>query len=483
MILMFCFVQSNAQIMGPAAQAGNLRQRLITITDHKGLWLDSLSIVPYTFQMKGIDSSAYRIDYVNAILYWVTDPISLLQKKDTGISVSTNSDTLINQQPNVFISYRVFPMRLNAVAQRRDFDSLLMYSAAPTPIQPPAANRNPFNFGNINAQGSFGRQIGFGNSQSAVLNSNMNILLSGFLADSIELQAAITDNNIPVQPDGNTQHLNEFDEVYIRFKKRNWQLNIGDLDVREDKSHFLKFYKRLQGISFHTANQVSKNVQSNTLVSGSIAKGKFTRNVINGLEGNQGPYRLRGANNETFFIVLANTERVYIDGTLLQRGEDQDYVINYNTAEVSFTPRRMITKDSRIQIEFEYADRNYLNTNIFATQEVDFNKKLILHIGYFNNSDAKNSAINQVLDNRQKQFLYELGDSTQKAFYRKFYTKKFILLKVMWLLIPFTAILQRHKKLSIASVLRKSVLTAAIMCPMRILPTEKFLSMWPRRGV
>ena len=396
-LIVLFFWLSEAGARQPDPSRSNLRTRTIAISADS-VFLDTLSILPKTFQVEGIAADDYRLDFVRAILYWNKKPA----------------------RDSVKITYRVFGYRLHQSAQRMRYDSIMNNMS----LQPyefnnelTDAQRGIFNFGTIKAEGSFGRQITFGNSQDAVLNSTLNLQLSGMLGDSIEILAAITDNNIPIQPDGTTQQLNEFDQVFLQFKKKNWQLNLGDIDIRQNQSYFLNFYKRLQGVSFQTKNNIGKNVGSNTLVSGSVAKGKFTRNVFQGLEGNQGPYRLTGASSETFFIVLANTERVFLDGELMQRGEDQDYIINYNTAEIAFTPKRMITKDSRIQVEFEYADRNFLNANFYLSQEFDFSKKLKLRVGAFTNTDAKNSQINQVLDGQQKQFLAGVGDSVQQAFY------------------------------------------------------------------
>ncbi|RYY40675.1 MAG: hypothetical protein EOO08_05980 [Chitinophagaceae bacterium] len=398
-LLLLSFGRVEAQVPAP-----NWRQKTFA-NRGDSLLLDSLSIVPNSVKVGGLPDSAFRVDIARSVLYW--------KRRPTGDSIRIN--------------YRVFPYKLTSVAQRMNYDSIRYFSYL-KPFEfnegKEPDNRSLFNFGNLQYNGSFGRGLSFGNAQDAVVNSNFNLQLSGMLADSIEIAAAITDNNIPIQPDGTTQQLNEFDQVFLQFSKKNWKLNLGDIDLRQNNLYFLNFYKRLQGVTFQTNYALGNNSKGSSLVSGSIAKGKFFRNIIDAtsrpdlqLEGNQGPYRLRGANNEFFFIVLANSERVFLDGVLLQRGEDQDYVINYNTAEVTFTPKHLISKDSRIQIEFEYADRNFLNSNLYAYQTLDIGEKFSLKIGAFQNADARNSSINQTLDDPQKRFLASIGDSIDQAFY------------------------------------------------------------------
>jgi hypothetical protein len=383
-------------LLNPASLS-NLHRKAIPVKPGT-LRVDSASLVPGAFAIAGVPDSMYTLDWVNATLSWKSRP---------------NMDSVV-------ILYRAFPYRLNTQARRFSYDSIENYFlASPYAFHPGSreAEADFFNFGNITYNGSFGRSISFGNSQDAVVTSNLNLQISGYLADSIKISAAITDNNIPIQPDGTTANLNEFDKIFLQFSKKNWSLTMGDIDLRQNQNYFLNFYKRMQGASFETTNQLSPGVTNKTLVSAAIAKGKFNRNIFQGQEGNQGPYKLTGANNELYFIVLAGTEKVYIDGKQMQRGEDQDYTINYNTAEVTFTANRMITQDVRIQVEFEYADRNYLNVNLYLADEVNFKNKLRLRAALFSNSDSRNSPINQTLDPGQTKFLAGLGDSIQHAFY------------------------------------------------------------------
>lgn len=383
------------------AQNNNVisNQIIKKVSTNDSIVLHNQSIVPNSFVIEKIDTSYYNINYFSSILYF--------KKK-------VLEDSLL-------VKFRVFNFSFSKSYQQFNYDSIKYNFFAKDKYIPYIYNSNTnvsstnasIDFGKLNYNGSFGRNISFGNNQDAVFNSQLNLNLNGYVGDSIEMNATITDNNIPIQPDGTSQRINEFDRILLQFKKKNTQLSLGDIDLRQNKNYFLNFYKRLQGISLN----ISKNNNHNFNLTGAIARGKFNRYVFNGQEGNQGPYRLQGANGETFFIVLANTERVFVDGELLKRGEDLDYIINYNTGEVLFTPKRTITKDKRIQIEFEYAERSYLNSMIYASNQFSISKKLDVSISFYNNSDAKNSPINQQLDVNQKQFLANLGNNFQQAFY------------------------------------------------------------------
>ncbi|MFT3844187.1 MAG: hypothetical protein QM725_03980 [Lacibacter sp.] len=391
----------------------NLRTKKIS-TSVSPVRIDTVSIVPNSVFIAGYGREDFQIDEINAKLTWLKRP-----------SIDT-----------VTITYRVFPYKLNASVQRMNFDDVKNnFITKPIETDYGTSGKGMFDFGNVNYNGSFGRGISFGNNQDAVVNGLLNLQINGMIGDSMQLSAALTDNNIPIQAEGNTQQLNEFDRVWIQLKKKGWQLNLGDIDIRKNDAYFLNFYKRLQGISFLNDVPVFKNRKNSTLVSGAIAKGKFSRYVFQGLEGNQGPYRLQGPNGELFFIVLAGTERVFIDGELMQRGEDQDYVINYNTAEVTFTPKRMITKDRRIQVEFEYADRNFLNSQFIVGNELKLNNKFTVRINAFSNADSKNSSVNQVLTKEQKQFMFDAGDKSDSALYSSVAKDTFDVNKIVYRLI------------------------------------------------
>jgi len=372
--------------------------------------LDSLSIIPGSLRIPGLPDSTYLLDPVRATLTWRHPPLT---------------DT-------VWLSYRVFPIRLTQTYRHMSFDTVMGKLWIMPLTAPQRKSPGPLDLGDVRYNGSLGRGLSFGNRQDVVLNSSLNLQIQGYIGDSIGVTAAISDNNIPIQPDGNTQNLNEFDRVFLSFTKDSWRLDMGDLDLRQSGSYFLNFYKRLQGGLLETSQRLGADTRNRVMAAAAVAKGKFTRNIFNGQEGNQGPYRLKGANGEIFFIVLAGTERVWIDGVMLQRGQDQDYVINYNTAELTFTPRQMITKDRRIQVEFEYADRNYLNTQLYVSDEFQAGQRLKVRAGAFLNTDARNAPVNQTLDRSQKQFLADLGDSVRQAFYPSAFVDTFSASRILY---------------------------------------------------
>lgn len=257
--------------------------------------------------------------------------------------------------------------------------------------------------------GGLSRAISVGNNQDLVLNSNFNLQMSGKLNKDIEINAAMSDNNIPIQPDGNTAQLNQFDRIFIQLKRKQSILNIGDFEVQRPESYFINYFKRLQGVGIQHTETFSKKRIWTTKGNAAISRGKYNRQLIQGIEGNLGPYRLQGAEGERFIIIIAGTEKIYLDGILLKRGFDNDYTIDYNQGVLVFTNNRLITKDSRITAEFDYSDQSFTRAMYTISSQYQ-TERMRLHFNLYGEQDSRTSGIQQSLKTVDKTRLVEGGD-------------------------------------------------------------------------
>ncbi len=269
-------------------------------------------------------------------------------------------------------------------------------------------------FGNLNYRGSISRSILAGNNQDLSLNSNLNLQFSGKIDPETEIAAVITDNNIPIQPDGATRQIQEFDKIYIQVKRKNTSLLAGDYEISSPQGYFMKYYKKLRGATLSNQIKIGNKNDLNSRASFAISRGKFSRMIINGIEGNQGPYKMLGAEGESFIIVLSGTEKVFLDGMVMQRGLQDDYTIDYNRGDFSFTSKRMITKDSRIIIEFEYVVQNYVRSILTLSESLKI-KKTIIGVQIYSEQDGKNSQGNLELSPSEKIALSKAGDNPNLA--------------------------------------------------------------------
>lgn len=273
-----------------------------------------------------------------------------------------------------------------------------------------------FGLSGLSRSGNISRAISIGNNQDLSLNSSLNLQLSGRISEDLEVIAVISDDNIPIQPEGNTQQIQDFDRVYIQLLNKNYSITAGDFELRKPNSYFLNYFKKAKGAYAQTNFELKNNYIIKNDVAAAVAKGKYNRQVFFGREGIQGPYRLQGIANENFIIVLAGTERVFIDGVLMKRGDNLDYTIDYNSAEITFMPKRVITAYSRITVEFEYSDKNYARSLVTVSSSFE-SKKNSFRFNFYNEQDSKNKSLLQNLDNNQKAFLSLIGDNTTSAYY------------------------------------------------------------------
>ncbi|HEY0045322.1 MAG TPA: hypothetical protein VGB44_01280 [Flavobacterium sp.] len=366
-------------------------RKIVVTTDT--LRIDSVSINKAFFKLmyrdgRDVDTTAYNVDFQKSIITFTKD--------------FRPADTLT-------LRYLMYPEYLTRRYSIYDDSRVVSREAGQTIY---GANRDPVKkfvpFEGLNTSGSITRGITIGNNQNAVVNSNLDLQITGKISQNVTLKASIQDSNIPLQEGGYSQKLDEFDQIFIELAGAKWSVRAGDLFLENRQSRFLNFSKKVQGLSGnYTFGAEGK--KTNIFASAALVRGQYARSSFVGQEGNQGPYKLRGPNGELYVLVISGSERVFVNGVLLTRGESNDYIIDYNAGEIIFTSLFPITSEMRINIEYQYSERNYTRFVTYAGA-VHEQEKWSLGGYVYSENDVKNQPLQQNLSEEQVQILSDAGD-------------------------------------------------------------------------
>ena len=277
----------------------------------------------------------------------------------------------------IVVQYRYLPIRIQSVTRADLVRSIGVadstgYAAEVTrsSVQRPSQERySPA----LTRSGTVTRGIIAGNNQDVAIESGLRMSLAGEVLEGVHLKAILTDQNTPILPEGTTQRLDEFDKVAIEITSDRGIARLGDFDLSYLDSRYARLNRKLQGASVSAKMGSTGSLDAFDLnVAGATSRGTYRTQNITPVDGVQGPYRLEGRSGERFILLVPDSEIVYLDGGQMTRGEDNDYIIDYATAEVSFTADHVITSDSRIVVEFQYSTNQFTRTLVGFNAQSDW---------------------------------------------------------------------------------------------------------------
>lgn len=245
-----------------------------------------------------------------------------------------------------------------------------------------------------------------GTNKDATVDQSLRVSVTGHIGEDARITALLSDQNIPLQPEGNTQRLEELDEVLVQLEAKRGAATLGDFVARREGSAFGDFDRRLSGAEAWVSRGPAR-----VRGIGASTRGTFRTVEFHGVDGKQGPYILAGQGVDVRGVIVAGSEHVWLDGRPLLRGENQDYTIDYSRGELEFTNRRIVTVQSEIAVDFEVAEQPYKRS--FLLGETNFETEghtLAWRAGITSERDGDNPR-DVVLTDERRAALEAAGDS------------------------------------------------------------------------
>ncbi len=195
------------------------------------------------------------------------------------------------------------------------------------------------------------------------VDASLLVNVKGQLSENVFLEGSLSDQNVPVQPQGNTANLREVDNKYLRVYGNHYEYLLGDYFLGYGRAGEDRFAIKADGARLEYGRSgfgVSAQY--------ALSKGLFHTDTLRGVDGKQSGYYLRGRDGNSYITVLAGTERIWRNGVLLQRGND--YTIDYAEGRVDFLKNIWVTGENLFSAEFQYTENSFPRS-VFATEVSD----------------------------------------------------------------------------------------------------------------
>ena len=287
----------------------------------------------------------YGVDYGRGVVF-------LLERRTTRVAIDVDYLYLPGPRRRSYRAVDIVPREEALAGGDTEADS-----AAPGRVQAASTRRIPAELTlppALRLAGSKTIGVSLGRNREASIEQSLRVEAAGELGDDLHVNAVLADDDLPVLPEGNTEELGDLSKIFIEIQGPVVGGVLGDHILEHTTSEFTSMRRDLRGGELRL-----RFGDEHMAVGAGLAKGEQATITFRGSEGNQGPYELLSARRLEFSTVVPGSERVYMDGALLRRGDTQDYVIDYDRGELRFTSRRRVTADSEIGVDFEVANQRY----------------------------------------------------------------------------------------------------------------------------
>lgn len=328
-----CVVTAHAQVPVPEQ---------FTLFDGERVFQADGSRGPFSISDRAIEAASERV--------WV-DGVLLVRDRDYVVDANRALLTLLRDVARgveIVVRFRQRPLVTTPVVQRRQFqpgegdgDQPIVRVFSPRVVR----ERDEEQKLTIGGHKSISVTAG---SQHAV-HQALQLRISGEVAEGVNLLTVLSDRNLPIGEQGGSKRLQELDRVFFQVNANQVSATLGDLDVAFDGTVFGRYRRQLQG-----ARVFAHREKGQVAAFGAVSRGRWETRRLVTVEGFQGPYSLSGGGLRG--QIVPESERVYLNGRLLRRGDGADYTIDYERGHVAFMPEIPIGVESRVTVEYQVID-------------------------------------------------------------------------------------------------------------------------------